>query len=159
MITFKNLLRAQRGEEWAPPLMLLAFDPGQTTGWACFCRGELVAVGQTSKIDAVEKALPQLEDVFERIHPTLVIIEDYRVYAHKAKAHSWNSLHTPKLIGAIQALCSLRKIPVVMQMASSKQFVTDEKLKAWNMHNKGMRHALDAIRHGCYYLLFDKGAR
>lgn len=156
MNDFNGLLCKLRGEEWESPSSLLALDPGETTGWALFCHGMLVDAGQTNKHKEIDPAVVELQTLFHITRPVCVVIEDYRVYAHKAKSHSWEALHTPKLIGAIQALCTLAKAEAVLQMASSKQFVTNDKLRTWRMYLRGRPHANDAIRHGCYYLLFNK---
>lgn len=157
MSDFKSLLQKVRGKDWQAPPEVLALDPGETTGWALFEYGLLVDAGQTNKHKEVVTAVTELQMLFRMTNPSFVVIEDYRVYAHKAKSHSWEALHTPKLIGAIQALCAVRGTADILQMASSKQFVTNDKLRMWKMYYKGKPHANDAIRHGCYYLLFNKG--
>ena len=51
----------------------------------------------------------------------------------------------------------MNNIPTHKQMASTaKTFATDKKLREWGFWERGMRHARDAIRHGCYFLLFYK---
>ncbi len=162
MIGFQELLTKLRGEIWTVPERVLAIDPGETSGIALFENGKLLSVDQ---IDGTEydgdfnREMSQqlsLTSLFIRACPTHVVVEDYKVYAHKTKEHTWSSLHTPKLIGAISLLCGQRGLQPIMQMASCKQFVTNDKLKAWDMYTTGQQHARDAIRHGCYFLLFNK---
>lgn len=88
----------------------------------------------------------------------MVIYENYRVYAHKLERHSNSEVYTLRLVGVIEYLCDVKhKIPYYNQMAQqAKGFVTDDKLKKWGYYRQGLRHARDAIRHGCYFLLFDK---
>lgn len=156
MKTFNELLAARKNPE--VPNKLLAIDPGETVGWALFEQAELSGTGEV-RIDIDSSGsmniLP-LHRIIKVLNPDLVVIEDYRVYAHKANAHTWNALYTPKLIGALQYMCQLWNIPYVMQMASSKQFCTDSKLKIWGYYKKASKHSMDAVRHGCYYLLFHK---
>ncbi|MBT9167368.1 MAG: hypothetical protein DDT19_00697 [Syntrophomonadaceae bacterium] len=153
MIEFQELLRKLRGPDWARlPTRLLVIDPGETTGIAIFDRGQIESVKQ---LTGAGPAMIQELNEFFRLWPTHVVVEDYKVYAHKTKEHTWSSLFTPKLIGAIEALCTLQGLQPVMQMASCKRFVTNDKLRAWNMYVTGP-HARDAIRHGCYFLLFNK---
>lgn len=84
-----------------------------------------------------------------------IAIEDYRVYSWESDTHKWAELHTAKLIGGIVALCIMRDIPYRMRMAKdAKGFVTDDKLLAWDMYDKGKRHARDATRHAIYQLIF-----
>jgi hypothetical protein len=99
-----------------------------------------------------------LEEEFQYHSPDMVVYEDFRIYDWKAASLSWNTLHTPRLIGAIQTLTFQRAIKVFTQMAQQpKGFVTDAKLEQWGYYKKGQRHARDAVRHACYYLLFNNG--
>lgn len=151
---FSELLRKVRGETWQPPERLLALDPGETVGWARFDAGRFTASGQLLAKDEPARVVIEL---FDQIKPTVVVCEDYRVYAAKAKSHTWQPLFTPKLIGAINMLCEQREIPLYLQMASTaKCFCTDARLKQWGFYSRGSRHANDAARHGAYFLLFCK---
>ena len=99
--------------------------------------------------------------MFERLmdehKPTRVVCEEYRVYGWRTRQHAWSELHTPQLIGALRAIAAQRGIPVVLQGAGlAKGFVSDAKLRAWGLYRSGMRHAMDAVRHACYYLLFGR---
>jgi len=154
-MTFYELLIEIYGTDHTVPKTVLALDPGETTGWALFREGHLVDKGQIEHRDqgGMSRQIMELVTVH---NPTTLVVEDYRVYASKAKTHSWSSLFTPKLLGAIEFICNLQKVQIVLQMASSKQFCTDEKLKQWHYYSKGTPHANDAVRHGCYYLLFHK---
>lgn len=157
---FTNLLSSVRGDDWKPPDVVLSIDPGETCGWARFINGTLTTHGEVviptfkdGRIEGVE-----LWDLFNPV-PRIVVIEGYRVYASKAKHHTWSALYTPKLIGYLECICQYYKTELqhpeyYLQMASSKQFCTDVKLKSWNCWPTGHRHAADAIRHGCYWLLF-----
>lgn len=140
-----------------PPERLLALDPGETTGYAYFHRGQLVESGQLST-QYVKTSIKPLSDFFDAHSTSLVVFEDYRIYSWKTDTHTWASLHTPQLLGVIETLCYLRQIKTFRQMAQQpKQFCTDEKLELWHMYKIGERHARDAIRHGCYYQLFNHG--
>jgi hypothetical protein len=162
-ITFNELVQRSRAERHlgSSPLSLLVFDPGETTGFAHFRQGELSNGGQLATKTILEGA-PLLLDTICMTMPTRVVMEDYRVYSWKSKQHEWEKLHTPQVIGAVRGLLAcphlyskMAIIPVIMQMAvTAKQFCTDEKLKQWGFYIKGQPHARDAIRHGCYYLLF-----
>lgn len=143
----------RKGQDWAPPERLLAIDPGQTIGWAIFEEGKLVDSGQIPCKDNPALGALQLLDMAQ---PTEIICEDYKIYAHKADVHIGDGLFTPQLIGMIKLLCAQRGIPIKCQMAATaKAFCTPEKLKTWGLYRKGARHADDAIKHGCHYLLFN----
>ena len=86
-----------------------------------------------------------------------VIIENYRIYAHKLEQHSSSDVPTLQLIGAIKYMLYKRNIPYKLQMAQqAKGFVTDAKLKEWGMWDIGHKHARDACRHCVYYLVSQK---
>lgn len=137
---------------------LLALDPGETTGWSVFkCDGYEVTRGDSGQISCVplEQGIQDITKLLYTWKPGFVVYEDYKVYAWKAQSHSWGELHTPQLIGAIRMRCSDLKLPVKTQMAQhAKQFMTDDKLRAWGFYQKGMKHARDSIRHGLFFLLF-----
>lgn len=150
---FEELLSRTR-PEYKPPERLIALDPGETTGFALFENGTLIKTMQLAT-KSIPESVEILEPLFDRIKPTHIVYEDYKVYEWKSDSHSWSSLHTPQLIGCIETLCTLQKIPFSKRMAQhAKGFCTDKKLREWNYYEKGLRHGRDAIRHGCFYLLF-----
>lgn len=156
-LRFNDLFERLRGNCKVPE-RLLVFDPGKTTGWALFEKGKLTRTGHIencfddNNIDATG-----LLSLMEDIKPDFILYEDYKVYAHKLERHSFNPVFTLRLIGVIETYCQMNKVASHKQMATTaKNFCTDEKLKSWGFWQTGMRHARDAIRHGCYFLLFYK---
>jgi len=134
---------------------LLALDPGETTGWALFSDGKLEICGQISSSGT--QGLVDVTNFVMEVQPRLVICEGYKVYDWKRDQHVWSDLYTVRLIGAIEVTCAKMCIPVRFQMAQTgKSFCSDAKLKAWGYWQVGERHARDAIRHGCHWLLFGK---
>ena len=137
---------------------VLAIDPGETTGYALFDGVDLDRLGQVSTGHVDTSVIP-LRKLFENVEPDIVVVEEYRVYAWRAKQHSWSSLHTPRLIGCIETLCEIHRKPIAMQGAGIvKQFVTNDKLKDWGFYIKGQPHARDATRHACYFIIFNSRA-
>ncbi len=137
-----------------PPKRLASFDPGETTGYALFGDGVLMHCEEIPTL-TVHDASPVLAGLIT--YQREVVVENYQVYKWRMKQHVGDTLHTPRLIGCIETLCALSGIRPVKQLAqNAKKFVTDEKLKAWDMYVKGKPHARDAIRHGIFYLLFHK---
>lgn len=154
---FTTLRHKAREGKNSVPSRMLAIDPGHTVGWAYFEEGELANFGQIEiGIDGDKIIADGLWRMLEWYMPERVIVENYRVYPHKAQSHSWNALITPRLIGYIESICACLDIQYQLPMASSKQFCTNEKLKGWGYYQVGSPHANDAIRHGCYWLLFGK---
>ena len=181
MISFQELFDKTRGTLQVPE-RLLCLDPGETTGWALFEKSKLSNWGQIKTVIDDKILWDNLEDLFIIQEPTAIICEDYRIYQHKLARHSFSPVLTLRLIGGIDALCLLgwyaylgphyideyggnrdyyerHTCPIYYQMAmQAKGFITDEKLQQWGFWQEGMRHSRDAIRHGCYFLLFhDRG--
>lgn len=173
---FRDLALSQSGF----PGHVLSFDPGETTGWAWFHDYELVECGQipTGEVELtycraygiinkvmLEIEFPQLRDRDRKTPIAMaeedqlhIAIEDYRVYSWKADDHSWGQIHTIKVVGILELMAKINRLPLRMRMAQhAKNLVTDERLKQWGMWKKGQRHARDAIRHACLYICDYKG--
>lgn len=156
-LSFSDLLQRIRGNARVPH-RLLCLDPGKTTGWCLFENGALTKWGQIENcFDDTNVDATKLYDLFADIQPDFVLYEDYKVYSHKLDRHSFNPVFTVRLIGVIETYCQLEGVKSHKQMATTaKNFCTDDKLKQWGFWQAGMRHSRDAIRHGCYFLLFYK---
>lgn len=154
-LSFSELMVRLRGNKKIPS-RLLCLDPGKTTGWCLFEKGKLTKWGQLPECynDNNIDTKPLL-NLFSEIQPDFILYEDYKVYAHKLERHVFNPVFTLRLIGCIETYIQINGIKSHKQMAvTAKNFVTDEKLKNWGFWQPGMRHSRDAIRHGCYFLLF-----
>lgn len=149
--------------------LILAFDPGETTGFCVMEDFKVQLAGQidTSPNITMLQAYTNIEDVFDRFIPDdneyegQVAIEDYRVYEWKADSHSWSQVHTIKIVGLIQLITQQAQLKYTMRMAgTAKGFCTDEKLELWDLykHTKGMKHSRDALRHACYHAIWPKKA-
>jgi len=147
-------VRNRRGPDgWKPPRTMISLDPGETAGWAIFEEGDYVDSGEAGP----EHTMLEVYELITEVAPDVVVMEDYRIYGWKAKSHAWSDLFTPRLIGAIELTCILEDVPLYRQMAqSAKGFCTDKKLRGWGFYKTGKPHIRDAIRHGCYWLLFDQ---
>lgn len=156
-LPFGEMLDRLRGRNKIPQ-RLLCIDPGKTTGWCLFEKGQLTTVDHVENCyDDKNVDVVPLMKLIEDIQPDFILYEDYRVYSHKLDRHSFNPVFTVRLIGAIETYAQMHNVPTHKQMATTaKSFVTDEKLKQWGFWETGKRHGRDAIRHGCYFLLFYK---
>lgn len=135
---------------------IVAVDPGETIGYAVFQSSCLRYHVQVSA-DDIWGAAKWLEVFIKKFTPKVVVVEDYRIYSWRAKQHTWSNLFTPRLIGGLEVLCGMHDVPLIKQQPqAAKQFCTDARLKSWGYWIKGEPHTRDAIRHGCYYLLFGK---
>ncbi len=155
---FADFLRRANPDRYSQSELsrVLVFDPGETTGVAAFDGCVLTFANQFKTKDR-SKFHEQFNSLINHIRPRFVLFEDYRVYGWRRDQHAWSDLHTPKIIGQIEALCGIHGLCYHSQMAfQGKQFCTDEKLKEWGLYFPGLQHGRDAIRHGCYFLLFGK---
>jgi hypothetical protein len=125
----------------------LAIDPGDTTGWAEFNEtGDLTGFGQVKEHEFNDF-------VTEHMHSdlTAVIVEDYKLFAHKAKAQSWSRMSTSKKIGKIEILADLKKVKVILQPANNKSIGY-----MWGgiepPSNHSISHQYDAYAHGVFWL-------
>jgi len=100
---------------------------------------------------------------------TILVCEDYLLYATKTAEQINSRMETPKLIGVIQHACWKNHIPYYMQTAGEvKNRWTNEILAYKRLivkHGRGWRpatgdcstythHSLDAIRHAVHYATF-----
>lgn len=154
---------------------VIAFDPGERTGYAYFNEYELIEAGEVatgtvgccfaSLAGTVNRILkdhiikegfangtnrtctPALGDILR------IAIEDYRIYSWKAADHTWSQVHTIKVVALAELIALQLNVPYRLRIAQhAKIFATDERLKAWGFWQKGQRHARDAIRHACLYI-------
>jgi hypothetical protein len=146
--------RNSRNDNREIPELLLSIDPGKISGWSVFIHSHLFSCGKVEWTQ--ENECYAIIDVIEETMPDVVVCEDYRIYSGKRLVQAWSTVDTVRIIGAIEYICRKENIKLVKQMASTaKVFVTNEKLKEWNLWNKN-EHIRDSIKHGIYYLLFGK---
>jgi hypothetical protein len=137
---------------------VLTLDPGETTGWALFDKGQLVEGGQWRTLSPAILADRIAEVIGEVPNLSLIVYEEYRVRGNKFKEHVGSEVVTIQHIGAIKVVADELGIPLVKQTAGmAKGFATDAKLRRWGLYQPNQRHFVDAIRHGCYWLLFAAG--
>lgn len=161
---FARAIWAQKKYNPPPYRRILAFDPGETTGWS-FWTSEIpdapipsvwsLSVAGQAKTWPMPNGLKAFTDLLDTYEPDFVVYERYAVYQWKTQDHAWSEAPTIQLIGLIKTLCLQRGIQTTEQTAQvAKNFCKDDKLRTWGMYNRGQRHARDSIRHGGYYILF-----
>lgn len=140
---------------WDQDTITVCFDPGHTTGMAVFKGCKLIYSDQLIT-KPIESAVHAIRDALHEHKPHIVIYEDYRIYKNKTQQHGGSELLTTRVIGCIETLCVINMIQhVIVQPAHvAKGFCTNKRLKEWGWYQTAERHANDAIRHGCYFLLF-----
>lgn len=155
---FVTLARKAKKKQPLTDCVLLALDPGETTGWTVLeARQGQIGIRECGQAKTWEMpfAVASLSELLTKHKPTFVVHELYAVYEWKAEDHSWSSVPTLRVIGCLETLCIQRGLPYGTQTAQiAKNFCTDDKLKGWQLYVSGQRHARDAIRHGCYWMAF-----
>lgn len=139
---------------------VLALDPGETTGYAILNRTpEMTSLASAGQIKTwpMPHCVTDIGRLFEETKPNFLVYESYHIYSWKTQQHTHSEVATIQVIGSIQTLAILQGLPYATQSAQiGKEFCTDSKLEGWNLWLPGLRHARDAIRHACYFLLFGK---
>ena len=120
---------------------ILVFDPGHTTGWAYLSDGKIEA-GSFKMWDDVWGTFEYYR-MWRRDH--VVVIESFILRRGKALALSGSRLETVQVIGYIKAVCDNYDIQYVEQQPACKS-LSIAKIEGLNVH------AMDAVRHGLYYL-------
>lgn len=156
MVSYERLFEqlSKKGDWWRG--RTVALDPGGTTGLAVFDNGKLTHSRQCPTGD-VYLLGPKFIQLLTSLEPERIVLENYLVYSWKSSSHSWDDMHTSRLIGAIECWAGGQQIPVPLYKQTAQQakgWATDERLKDWGMYDEGLRHARDAVRHGIYWSLF-----
>jgi hypothetical protein len=124
----------------------LALDPGHTTGWATFDdEGTVLDKGQFGLEDAVDILNNLINGDLKHI-----IVEDYKNY-HWKKQKSWSRNETSKVIGKIETLAELSRVPVALQPASVRP-IGYMWAGTTQPSNHAISHEYDAYAHGVYWL-------
>lgn len=130
---------------WRVVVKYLAIDPGESTGWATFKEdGNLGQMGTLRGREPVYEKLSELA-------PSVIIMENYKLYPWLAKEQSWSPFETVRIIGAVEYYAYLHNAQVILQDPSIKSIGY-----LWAGIKKPKNHALshesDAYVHGVYYL-------
>jgi competence protein ComGF len=152
-------------------IKVLSLDPSGnynegsgTTGWAVFEDETLTEFGTISATDfsTVEGYWSEHENLIVMKQPKIVVCEDYRLFAHKAKVQTNSQMETPQLIGYLRMTCWKRAIKIVFQQPAKKVrfpenvlikmgFIEKRKNCYYCMGKPTNIHIRDAIRHGAYF--------
>lgn len=132
-------------------MILAGFDPGGTTG-VCVAK---VDRGEFFIIDACQVEWDDrldLLDMMASINPDVVVVESFRLYAHKAQAQINNSFPSVRVIGLLEAAwhfhCGSNRL-WVEQPASVMSRVAVMHAHQFALVNK--QHAVSAYKHLRYY--------
>lgn len=128
-------------------MIVLAFDPGETTGYALLDSDSVKILTMNSftltHLQHIETLLKPTS-----FTPTVVVLEQFKLYPGAAKHKVWSSFPTVEVIGVIKYLAGRWGIPVVEQSAADAKFIRLKRTK----EKRGDRHAYSALRHALLYL-------
>lgn len=117
--------------------MILAFDPGLTTGWAQLDIDE-ITVGQISSLP-----LTEVYEFLRERKPIMVLNEKFKHRPQLITAE----LYPMEVIGVIHLWCQQNDVDnTSMLPAQAKAFWTDDKIKALDLWTPGLPHGMDALR-------------
>lgn len=147
---------------------IIAIDPGPTTGFVHFKLNdendrpfnpitwrEIEWEEHWGFLYNVQKALEANQKSSNHL---VVVVENYRLYAHEV-AHQINSdFPSSQIIGVMKYITAITRTELVLQMASVMQQFPSSELRKWlplNTRLPTSLHILDAISHAMY-LYFDR---
>lgn len=153
-------------------MIILALDPSGsyeegkgTTGVAIFNDKKLMHVEQI-RAEEYDNKLQYWKDHLHLINdwePDIIVVEDYLLYADKAKSQIHSRMETPKLLGIIEYHCLNREHKIVFQRAvdvkrrwkdeilEHKGFISKSGSTTYALGVAISKHIKDAIRHGAHY--------
>lgn len=144
-------------------MLLLACDPGESTGWSSWEDSKLKAVG-TESLDAFVTAWGEAKlglstrfDCDPGLVETMVdaehlVIEDWALYPWKAQELAWDKCRTARGIGALSYICDAAGVPYTLQPAKIKDQAVAAGAEAYfkkPLHEN--RHLNDSIMHAVYF--------
>ena len=129
--------------------MFIAFDPGNTTGYAVFdIHGDVQTMGQISNgIEGVVEWLSKHDEPY-----STMIVEDYKITPNEASHNVGRDLMAVQVIGMLKGWAKSHSIRLVMQSRNVKNMgAIYGGYKHKGAHKDS--HQWDAYYHGMYYLV------
>ncbi len=128
---------------------MVSWDPGESTGWCSWHEnGALLATGTERSREDLYKLL----DAFADAPPRIFVIEDWKLFKHKAVQQSGSSQETVRVIGVLEEWARQRDVEVVKQpsaILATAQLQSGVRLST----NHRNSHWQSAYNHGFYYLV------
>lgn len=126
--------------------MIIAFDPGKTTGIAMLDSDYHIRT-------MITDSLTEIWLLLHEHNPSIIIYESFVLYAHKASAQIGNDFPSAQVIGVLKLYAELNNVVLYAQpAASAKQLISDQALQRLGSYPIST-HARDAKRHLCYWLI------
>lgn len=129
-------------------MKILGVDPGGTNGLAWFDDEYHISGYNQVSLEDFPIFLQQHEPT-----PDLIVLENYRLWKHRAIQQAGSSLPAAQAIGMVKAYAKIRGIPIVEQSPQILQ--NAEKMSGMSMkgqsHNK--THWIAAYNHAYWYMV------
>jgi hypothetical protein len=133
-----------------PPGVLLAVDPGKSTGWAVYVDGLVKNLGICRTPEEFDIWLDSFVETYGK--PDVVVIEKFVLFRHKAKQQIGSQFEVSQVIGVAKSFGRKTEAEVVMQGSDIlPTAVMWSKMKIPTDHN--VSHHIVAANHAVYYLV------
>ena len=131
-------------------MIILAVDPGRTTGWATYTPGLPSAVPsaeQAIDVEFIDRVIPWIADVATRT-PLRIVVERFVISGGTMRKSRGDENWSIEQIGLLRHHARWAGAEFDLQSAGdAKKFATDARLKEIGWWMKGRDHANDALRH------------
>jgi len=146
---------------------IIAIDPGKTTGFVHF---EVDMAAEKYPFIPVEMREIEWEEHWaffsilqhvlenEASVNTILVVEDFRLFAHEASTQINSDFPSSQIIGVCKYIAAITRTEMVLQMASVKRQFSGKNIDKWFPSNTKLPtslHIRDAISHALY-LYFDR---
>ena len=128
-------------------MIVLSFDPGETTGWCVQDEKRELDFGQAKGLEEVMAVIDEwIEECDE------IVVEDYIILQKKALAHSGSRAPAIQIIGYIKAMAIKSKKPITLYPARLKP-IQQKRTQRFPKGAHSKNHWLDAYNHGRWHLI------
>lgn len=131
-------------------MIVLSFDPGETTGWCVQNPDKIIDKGQARGFSELMEVVDEwIDDIDE------IVAEDYVILGSKAMAHTGSRGVAMQVIGYIKTVALRNHKPLTMYNARLKPI----QQKATQQFPRGAHsknHWVDAYNHGRWHLIQNK---
>lgn len=133
-----------------PPERLLAIDPGIANGWAIFENGVVKDLGSVIGVEKFDEWLHEVPNRYGKVD--IVIIEDFRLFRHKAQQQIGSRFEAVQVIGLVQSWARRNEATLVKQGSDILAIAPKwSKMPMPKDHSKS--HSVSAYNHAFYYLV------
>lgn len=135
-------------------MIVVGFDPGETTGWAGF---ETSNNGEEAKMigygqEKFSNLIDALENEKRIIPPDVVVIEIFQLLPHKAQKMIGQRFLTIEAQGIIRSWAKRHKAKIVEQRPTIKP-IAEKWTHIIPPSNHSQSHWIDAVNHAKYWMI------